>query len=193
MYYLGIDLGGTNIAAGIVDENYQILIKDSVPTKAEREGREVIRDMAALCQSLLDRQGLTLDQIEYAGIATPGTANSDTGVVEFANNLHFVNFPIADILKEYLGVKTVYIENDANAAALGEAVAGAAQGTRHSVFITLGTGVGGGIIIDGKVYSGFNHAGAELGHIVISYDGVPCSCGRKDAGNPTPPFLLWSA
>lgn len=179
MYYLGIDLGGTNIAIGIVDENYNILVKDSVPTGAEREGRAVIRDMADLCKKLLDSQNLTVDQIEYAGIATPGTANSDTGVVEYANNLNFENFPIADILKEYLGIKNVYIENDANAAALGEAVAGAAKGTRHSVMITLGTGVGGGIIIDHKVYSGFNHAGAELGHIVIEHDGVQCNCGRK--------------
>jgi len=179
MYYLGIDLGGTNIAVGIVDENYNILIKDSVPTGAEREGREVIRDMADLCKKLLDEKNISIDDIEYAGIATPGTANSDTGIVEYANNLNFENFPIADILTEFLGVKKVYIENDANAAALAEAVAGAAQGTKHSVMITLGTGVGGGIIIDNKVYSGFNFAGAELGHIVIEHDGVPCNCGRK--------------
>ncbi|MBO4220158.1 MAG: ROK family protein [Clostridia bacterium] len=179
MYYLGIDLGGTNIAIGIVDENYKVLIKDSVPTGAEREGRAVIRDMADLCKKLLDAKGLTVDQIEYAGIATPGTANSEKGIVEYANNLNFVNFPIADILKEYLGVKTVYIENDANVAALAEAVAGAAKGAKDSVMITLGTGVGGGIIIDNKVYSGFNFAGAELGHMVIVHNGVPCNCGRR--------------
>ncbi len=179
MYYIGIDLGGTNIAAGIVDENCKILFKGSVPTLANRDGKLIIKDMAALCQRLLDEAGLTVDDIEYAGIATPGTANSETGVVEYANNLPFKNFPIADLLKEYLGVKTVYIENDANAAAKAEAVAGAARGSKYSVMITLGTGLGGGIVIDGKVYSGFNHAGAELGHIVIQKDGKPCSCGRK--------------
>jgi glucokinase len=99
-------------------------------------------------------------------------------VVEYANNLPFTNFPIASMLSERFEGKSVYIENDANAAALGEAVAGAAKGTRSSVMITLGTGVGGGIIIDGKVYSGFNFVGGELGHMVIEKDGVPCSCGR---------------
>ena len=179
MYYLGIDLGGTNIAAGIVDENQKILLKGSVPTLANRDGKLIIKDMANLCKKLIADMNLTVDDIEYAGIATPGTANSDTGVVEYANNLPFENFPIADLLKEYLGVKKVYIENDANAAAKAEAVAGAAKGAKFSVMITLGTGLGGGIVIDGKVYSGFNHAGAELGHVVIHKDGKPCSCGRK--------------
>ena len=179
MYYIGIDLGGTNIAAGIVDENYKIVIKGSVPTGAEREGELVIKDMAELCAKLVKDAGLTFDDIEYAGIASPGTVNCDTGYIEYANNLHFKNFPIADILKSYIPVKKVYVENDANAAAKGEAVAGAAKGVNDAVMITLGTGVGGGIIIDGKVYSGFNYAGAELGHIVIEHNGRPCSCGRK--------------
>jgi glucokinase len=135
--------------------------------------------MARVCKEVIEECGLTIDDIEYAGIATPGTANSDTGVVEYANNLPFVNFPIADLLKEYLGVKRVYIENDANAAAKAEALAGAAKGAKYSVMITLGTGLGGGIILDGQVYSGFNHAGAELGHIVIEKDGKQCSCGRR--------------
>ncbi len=179
MYYLGIDLGGTNIAAGIVDENCKILLKGSVPTMANRDGKLIIQDMANLCKKLIADMGLTVDDIEYAGIATPGTANSDTGVVEYANNLPFVNFPIADLLKEYLGVKKVLIENDANAAAKAEAVAGVAKGAKYSVMITLGTGLGGGIVLDGKVYSGFNHAGAELGHIVIEQNGKQCTCGRK--------------
>ena len=179
MYYLGIDLGGTNIAAGIVDENSKILIKGSVPTMAQRDGKLIIKDMAELCKKLVANAGLTLNDIAYAGIATPGTADSDTGVVVYANNLPFNNFPIADLLKEYLGIEKVYIENDANAAAKAEAIAGAARGAKYSVMITLGTGLGGGIVLDGKVYSGFNHAGAELGHIVIQKDGKQCSCGRR--------------
>ena len=179
MYYLGIDLGGTNIAAGIVNENYEIIKKKSTPTLANRDGKLIIKDMAELCRNLIAECGLTLDDIAYAGIATPGTANSETGVVEYANNLPFKNFPIADLLKEYLGVKEVYIENDANAAAKAEAIAGAAKGAKYSVMITLGTGLGGGIVLDGKVYSGFNHAGAELGHIVIEKDGKQCTCGRR--------------
>ena len=179
MYYLGIDLGGTNIAAGIVNEDYKIIKKKSVPTLAHRDGKEIIKDMANLCLSLLEECGLSVDDIEYAGIASPGTANSETGIVEYANNLPFENFPIADLLKEYSGIKKVYIENDANAAAKAEAIAGVAKGAKFSVMITLGTGLGGGIVLDGKVYSGFNFAGAELGHIVIEKDGKQCTCGRR--------------
>ncbi|MBR5220222.1 MAG: ROK family protein, partial [Clostridia bacterium] len=179
MYTIGIDLGGTNIAAGIVNDNYEIIQKDSVPTGADRPGEEIVKDMAALCKKIIADAGLTEADIEYIGIATPGTADSDTGVVVYANNLKFLDFPIADLLKKYIGIERVLIENDANAAAKGEAIAGAAKGYANSVMITLGTGVGGGIIIDNKVYSGVNHAGAELGHIVIEYDGVQCSCGRK--------------
>ncbi len=179
MYYIGIDLGGTNIAVGIVDESYKIVKKGSVPTKPERAPEEIIKDMAELCRKLVDEAGIKMDDIAYAGIASPGTANHNTGIVEYANNLPFRDFHIAEILQSYFPVKKVYLENDANAAAKGEAIAGAARGTKDSVMITLGTGVGGGIIIDGKVYSGFNCAGAELGHIVIEYNGVPCSCGRK--------------
>ncbi len=179
MYTIGIDLGGTNIAAGIVNDNYEIIRKDSVPTGADRPGEEIVKDMAALCKKIIADEGLTEADIEYIGIATPGTADSDTGVVVYANNLPFLDFPIADLLKKYIAIDRVLIENDANAAAKGEAVAGAAKGYANSVMITLGTGVGGGIIIDNKVYSGFNHAGAELGHIVIEYNGAPCSCGRK--------------
>ena len=179
MYYLGIDLGGTNIAVGVVDENLKIVKKGSVPTLAHREGELIIKDMAKLCKDLIDEMGLTLDDIAYAGIATPGTADSSTGVVVYANNLPFRDFPIADLLKKHLGIKKVYIENDANAAAKAEAVCGAAKGAKYSVMITLGTGLGGGIILDNKVYSGFNYAGAELGHVVIEKDGKQCSCGRR--------------
>lgn len=178
MYRIGVDLGGTNIAAGIVDENFKLLFTDSVPTGADRAPALIMDDMAALCRKLCADHGIELGEIESIGIATPGIANHDTGVVEYANNLPFRKTPIADMLRERTGVARVCIENDANAAAWGEAVAGAARGTTNSVMITLGTGVGGGIIIDGKVYSGFNYAGAELGHIVISVDGAPCSCGR---------------
>jgi len=179
MYYIGIDLGGTNIAVGIVDENYKIVIKGSVPTRAERPGEEVIKDMAELCAKLVNDAGLTFDDIIYAGIASPGTVNPETGYIDYANNLNFKLFPIAEMLMSHIPLKKVYVENDANAAAKGEAVAGAAKGVKSAVMVTLGTGVGGGIIIDGNIYYGFNHAGGELGHFVIEYNGRPCTCGRK--------------
>ncbi|MBQ7377146.1 MAG: ROK family protein [Clostridia bacterium] len=179
MYYIGVDLGGTNIAVGVVDSSLKIIKKGSVPTIPNRDPSLIVKDMAKLAEDLLKDLNISLDEVACVGIATPGTANSKTGVVEYANNLPFIDFPIADIFKKYLPVKKVLIENDANAAALAESLAGVAKGTKNSVMITLGTGVGGGIIIDGKVYSGFNCAGGELGHIVIEYDGKICSCGRK--------------
>lgn len=181
MYRIGVDLGGTNIAVGLVDDGYKIINKVSLPTGKERSGELIVKDMAELCKNVCKDADVSLSDVKAIGIASPGVANHDNGTVEYANNLKFKHFPIADLLKEYLGEGSprIYLENDANAAAWGEAVAGAAKGSRNSVMITLGTGVGGGIIIDGKIYSGFNYAGAELGHIVIQHNGRQCSCGRR--------------
>ena len=180
MYTIGVDLGGTNIAIGLCDEKLNILDKASIPTMAERAPEIIVKDMAELTKKLIERNGLSLYDIEYVGIAAPGTVNTETGIVEYANNLPFLDFHISDIFKSYLPVDRVIIANDANAAALGEALVGAAKGTKHSVMITLGTGVGGGVIIDGKIFAGgVNPAGAELGHTVLVAGGRPCSCGRR--------------
>ena len=179
MYRIGVDLGGTNIAVGLVNDDMKIEVKKSLPTGATRPAEEIVADIATLCRMVCDEAGIALTDVLGIGIASPGIANHDDGVVEYANNLPFRKLPIAKMLTELTGVEKIKIENDANAAAWGEAVAGAAKGTKNSVMITLGTGVGGGIIIDNKVYSGFNYAGGELGHIVIQVDGAPCSCGRK--------------
>lgn len=179
MYYLGIDLGGMSIKAGICDDNGKILVSDTCVTVRNEDGDRIITDMAALCLKVIEKAGLTVDDIEYAGIASPGSADSERGVIIYAATLPFLNYPIAEKLMEKTGIKKVYIDNDANAAAKGEATYGAAKGYKDSLFITIGTGVGGGIIIDGKIYSGFNFSGAELGHIVIVKDGLDCPCGRK--------------
>ncbi len=179
MYYIGVDLGGTNIAIGIVDENGKILRKASVPTGALRDPDEIMKDMAALAKRLVDEQGLSVDDIEYAGIAAPGTIDSEKGEVVYSNNIPLLHYPMAQKLKEYLGVKKVYIENDANAAAKGEYACGISKGTKSAVLITLGTGLGGGIVINNKIYSGFNFSGAELGHTVIEVGGRQCTCGRR--------------
>ena len=179
MYRIGVDLGGTNIAVGLVDESYRIVAKVSTPTGAERPGEAVVDDIAKLCKKVCLEAGITANDVAAVGIATPGIADYNAGVVRYSCNLNFRNFPLADLLRERFPVETVHIENDANAAAWGEAIAGAAKGTTNSLMITLGTGVGGGIIIDGKVYSGFNCAGGELGHTVIVAGGRPCGCGRK--------------
>lgn len=178
MYTIGIDLGGTNIVAGVVDENYRIIGTVKRKTLLPRPAQGIVEDMAEAAREAVAASGLTMDDIASVGVGSPGTCNADTGIVEYSNNLRFENLPLRDLLKDMLG-KEIYIENDANAAALGEAVAGAARGAQSCVCITLGTGVGGGIIIDGKVYGGFNFAGAELGHTVIVVDGEPCTCGRN--------------
>ena len=180
-YTIGVDLGGTNIAVGIVNENYEIVKKGSVPTLAQRGPEPIVHDMAELCKKLLAECEIAMDDVTGAGIACPGTVNPATGIVEYANNIKFSDFPLVALFSKEMDMpaENVKIGNDANLAALGEAVAGAAKGASSSVMITLGTGVGGGIIIDGKIYSGSNFAGAEIGHTVISVDGPQCSCGRK--------------
>ena len=180
MYTIGVDLGGTNIAVGLCDEKLNIIEKASTPTLAKRAPELIVKDMAALAAKLIEKHGLSTDDIEYVGIAAPGTINSEDGIVEYSNNIPFHNFPIAKLFRENLPVKRVLVANDANAAALGEALTGAARGTSTSVMVTLGTGVGGGVIIDGKIFSGgVNAAGAELGHTVIVAGGRQCTCGRR--------------
>lgn len=177
-YYIGIDLGGTNIVAGVVNENYEIISKAKTPTNRPRSAEEICKDMAKMALEAVEKAGLRVSDIQSVGVGAPGSVNSDTGVISYSNNLDFHNAPVADYIREAIDLP-VYVENDANAAAYGEFVAGSAKGTKDAVCITLGTGVGGGIIIGGKIYSGFNYAGAELGHTVIEVDGVQCSCGRK--------------
>ena len=179
MYRIGVDLGGTNIAVGLVDSDYKIVVKKSRPTGADRAPELIVDDIAALCLEVCAEVGANITELDGLGIATPGIANNKDGVVEYTNNLPFYKFPIAKLLADRIGYNNIKIANDANAAAWGEAVAGAAKGSSDSIMITLGTGVGGGIIIDNKIYTGFNLAGAELGHIVIEVDGAPCSCGRR--------------
>lgn len=177
-YYIGVDLGGTNIVAGVVNENYEIVSKSSVKTNLPRSEQEIAADIIKVSKQAVADAGLTMEQIEWVGMGTPGIANSETGIIEYSNNLGFVNTPMVKYLEEGLG-KPAFIENDANAAAYGEYVAGAAKGAKNAVCITLGTGVGGGIVIDGKIYCGSNFGGAEIGHTVISVDGPQCTCGRK--------------
>jgi glucokinase len=181
MYRIGIDLGGTNIAVGIVDDDHKIVVKKTTPTLAKRPAEEIAADMARVCLEACRELGVDIKDIANIGIASPGIANPVNGCVEYANNLPFRRFPIVQILSEHLGVdrSIIKIANDANAAAWGEAVAGAAKGSANSIMVTLGTGVGGGIIINNKILVGFNSAAGEIGHIVIEQDGAPCGCGRR--------------
>ena len=178
MYRLGIDLGGTNIVAGVVDEEYKIIAKASCKTNVPRPESEICDSMAEVAVKAVEKAKITMDDIESIGIGVPGAVNPKTGVIEYSANLFFHNWEVVKMMNERLN-KKVLIENDANAAALGEYLAGSAKGAKNAIAITLGTGVGGGIIINGKIYSGSNFAGAELGHMVIVKDGKECGCGRK--------------
>lgn len=177
MYYIGIDLGGTNIAAGIVDEAGKILAQGSTPTLATRPPEEITADMCALCEKIAKDSGIGMDGIGAIGIGCPGTVDTRTAEVVFAANTNMEKFPIGAILREKLG-KPVYADNDANVAAYGEYMING-DGVDSFIVITLGTGVGGGVILDKKLYHGFNQAGAELGHITLVSGGEQCSCGKK--------------
>ncbi|MBR4283006.1 MAG: ROK family protein [Clostridia bacterium] len=177
MYKLGIDLGGTNIVAGVVDENFKIIGIGKRKTNVSGGATAIADDMAAAAFDAIKEANLTLDDIEDMGIGAPGTVDSETGDIPFSNNLYFYDVPLGKMMEERVG-KKFYIENDANAAAYGEYIAGAGKGSNHFVAITLGTGVGSGIIIDGKILSGSNHAGGEMGHTVIVMNGEKCTCGR---------------
>ena len=178
MYRVGIDLGGTNIAVGVVDGENNIIGRGTVKTKAPRPAEEICDDIAYAVSLALKDCGKSINDIEAVGIGAPGSINPKTGVIGFSNNLQFAEVPIVKMLEERIG-KKVNIDNDANAAALGEMIAGAGKGANNFVAITLGTGVGGGTIIEGKMLLGSNFAGGELGHTVIVMDGEPCNCGRK--------------
>ena len=178
MYRIGIDLGGTNIAVGIVNERHEIVAHTSVPTLAHRAPRAVIRDMGDAVRAALDQAGLTAGDCASIGVGSPGTCDSERGVVVRAYNLGWHEVPVCAMLTERFGIPA-RLSNDANCAALAETVAGAAIGCRSMVLIALGTGVGGGIIIDGKIYAGMRSAGAELGHTLLVLDGESCTCGRR--------------
>ena len=175
--YIGIDLGGTNIAVGIVDEKGKIIASSSAPTFKDRDWREIVKDMAELSLSLVKNSGYELSDMKGVGIGCPGTIDNSRGMVVYSNNIVMNNADFAEEFRKYIDLP-VNLENDANAAAYGEySVCG--DGIDSFVFITLGTGVGGGIILDGKIWRGFNGAGAEIGHQTLVFGGKLCTCGRR--------------
>ena len=178
MYRVGIDLGGTNIAVGVVSEDLKIVGRANIKTNAPRPADLILADMAKAVDLAIADAGITKDDVKSVGVGTPGTVNKNNGYIEYANNLDFVNVPAKEMLEKLIGLP-VYLDNDANCAALGEALAGAGNGCKNFVAITLGTGVGSGIIIDGKIVSGVNFAAGEMGHMVIDFDGLACNCGRR--------------
>ena len=178
MYKAGIDLGGTNIKAGIIDREQNILAEGSVPTNAQRPYQEIVKDMAVLVKDLLKKAGISETDLAGIGIGSPGTVDAANGIVTYSNNIKWENVPLAKELGSYFPCP-VKISNDANCAALGEVKAGAAKEISNAILLTLGTGVGGGIIMDGRVFEGAHAGGAELGHTSLILGGEPCTCGRR--------------
>ena len=177
-YYIGIDLGGTNIVAAVVDEYGTIYGRASRKTNAPRPYQEILTDMAECAKEAAIESGIFFDDIKSVGIGSPGAIEKSTGMIEYSNNLDFYDVPIVAFMENILG-KKIYIENDANAAAWGEYLAGSGKGTNSMVMITLGTGVGGGVVENGRLVTGAYGKGAELGHMVISMNGEKCTCGRR--------------
>ena len=177
MYYIGIDLGGTNIAVGLVTEDGKILETISVPTKAERDYTEIVKDMAEVSKKVCEKAGVDIKDVAAVGIGCPGSIDNEKGECAYSNNLKMEHAKVAEEFRKHLDLP-VNMENDANAAALGEYEING-KGAKSFVFITLGTGVGGGVVLDGKIFRGFNGFGAELGHTVMVAGGEDCSCGRK--------------
>ena len=175
---IGIDIGGTTTKIGLVDIHQKLIASTVMDTNAKRPAEEVIGEMATRTLDLLEDQGIAMDQCIGVGIGVPGTIDSKRGIVKYSNNIQWENVELTKIMGAYLPIP-IRIANDADCAALGEAVAGAGKECQDVIMLTLGTGVGGGIILDGKIYEGKGLGGSELGHMVIVENGEACTCGRK--------------
>ena len=177
-YYVGIDLGGTFIKGGIVNDLGEILAQDKTPTESEFGADRVATNIANLAKSLMEKLGLQAQDMVGLGMGVPGMIDGKAGNVIYSNNLKWKDFKIGETVSKLTGLQ-VKIANDANVASLGEAKFGAAKGLDDVIMLTLGTGVGGGIVAEGRLIEGNKSAGAELGHMVIVANGEKCTCGRK--------------
>ena len=176
-YSVGIDLGGTNIAVGIVDKNGRILQKHNAKTNANQPFEALVADIAAAAREAVALAGLSMADIASVGMGVPSAINPKTGLVVNANNLNWFNVPLHKELSPYFPCP-LFLGNDADCAALGEVMAGAARDYEDALMITLGTGVGSGIIINRRIFNGYDQMGGEVGHMKLIYGGVRCSCGQ---------------
>lgn len=178
MYYVGIDIGGMSIKVGLVTSDGKIDIARAIPTNPDSGYEDMIKRTSDLIFSLCDEKKVSYNSLKGIGIGIPGIADSHRGFVPSAVNIGWKNVPVVEEFAKYFDVP-VRISNDANCAALGEQRFGAGSGYKSTVLITLGTGIGSGIVVDGKLLEGNGCAGAESGHMVIEIDGEPCNCGRN--------------
>ena len=178
MKYVGIDIGGMSIKAGVVEDG-SILCKKTIETQPQASDVEIVKSIAGLISGLLVENNISKDDIAGVGIGSPGSVYDEKGIIRYCCNINFKNTPIVKLLQDFTGIKNIKVSNDANCAALGETVFGAGKGAKNTVMLTLGTGVGTGIVVDGKLLTGNRSAGAEGGHITINFGGATCGCGKK--------------
>ncbi len=178
MYSIGIDIGGSKIAAGVVTEDMSLISKKSSPFPHTGKPTDSIQTMVSLINGLVSENNLKLEDMKCIGLAVPGSIDYDRGVVVDAHNLDYHDFPLCKLVSDYFPDVTVYVENDANAAALAEYYCGAFRGCSSGLLITIGTGIGGGLVLDGKLFIGGKKNGFEFGHGVLVFGGEPCSCGQ---------------
>ncbi len=177
--FVGVDLGGTNVRAGLVNEEGNVLARDRRKTLARESAEAPVRQIVDTITEVVNRGGTDFSDIAGIGIGSPGPLSAKKGMILRAGNLpHWVNFPLAAVIEERVGVKT-FIQNDANVFALGEWWRGAGRGYDHFFIMTLGTGIGGGAVVDGHLLTGFNDNAAEVGHTTVDFNGPQCWCGQK--------------
>ena len=179
MKYVGVDIGGMSVKCGIVAEDGSLLYKNTAPIKVQEEDTLIVREIAELVDCVLKESGKDKSEIGGIGVGCPGSIYDEKGIVRYCCNINFKNTPIVKLLSEYTGIKNIKVSNDANCAALGETMFGAGNGAKNSVVVTIGTGLGTGIIVDGKLLTGHQSAGAEGGHIQINMGGAVCGCGKR--------------
>lgn len=177
-YVVGVDMGGTNVVAAIVNAQNEVLSRKKIATDAEDGADVTIGRIADAVRDAAGKAEIQLEQVAAVGIGAPGPLDPDTGLVVFAPNLKWDNVPLGQMLGENLGVP-VFVENDVNVGTLGEYELGAGRGARYVVGIFVGTGIGGGVILDGKLYHGPSKVAGEVGHIIIKVKGARCGCGNR--------------
>lgn len=178
LLYLGVDIGGTNITAAVINDEMEIIGRSSRKTKIGISQAEFCDDIAEAARAAAGAAGVALSDCAYCGVGCPGAINARAGILIYSSNLGITDLPLCFEVSKRLELP-VYIENDANCAALGEVMAGAAKGAESALVVTLGTGVGGGIVIDGRIYSGVNGIAGEIGHMIVFPGGEECTCGRR--------------
>ena len=178
MYYIGVDIGGTNLKAGLVNEVGALLATEKMKVADLTDPAKMAWTLYALVQKLCESADIPLEKVASVGVGVPGTVEIHYGTILYTCNLPWRNVPLRKLFHQLCPLP-LYIENDANCAALAEYYVGAGRGTKRFITITLGTGIGGGIVHNGKISHGSNGMAGEVGHMVIDWNGEPCPCGRK--------------